>query len=75
MVKTCWDAFSVLLAWEVFGQRMLICILCPSWHGRGLINTCYDTFSVLAGVGGVCSTRVEMHFISLLAWEGFVKHM
>jgi hypothetical protein len=46
-------------------------MLSPYWHGRGLLNTCWDTFCVLACMGGVWSTHMETHVVSSLAWDGF----
>ena len=53
--------FVSLLAKKVFFQHMLRCILC-------------DTFSGLAGMGGVCLPQVEKHFVSSQAWDGFGQH-
>jgi hypothetical protein len=61
--------FVSSLAWEGFGQYMLTCIFCLRWHGMGLIKACKDAYSVLAGMGGVWSTQVELHFVSSLAWD------
>ena len=67
--------FVCSLACDGFGQHMLSCILSSRWHGRGFVNTCWDTFCVLAGIGWVWSTYVGMHFVSSLSWEGFGQHM
>ena len=40
--------FVSSLAWEVFGQNKLRCILCPRWHWMSLVNTCWDALCVLA---------------------------
>ena len=67
-------------------QQKLSYILCPHCHGRGLVNSWWnlicvsylawegfwDESSVVAGLGGVRSTHVEMHF--LLAWLVFFQH-
>jgi len=42
--------FVSLLARKGFCQHTSRYILCPRWHGRGLVNTCCDTFCVLAGM-------------------------
>ena len=67
--------FVSLLAWYEFGQRMLRWILCSRWHGLGLVNSFYDTFCVLVGMVCVLSMQVEIHFVSLLSWEGFSLSM
>jgi hypothetical protein len=38
-----------------------------------LFNTCWDKFCVLAGMGGIWSTHVQMHFVSSLLWAGFAQ--
>ena len=58
--------FVFSLVWEGIGQHTLRYILYACWHGRGLFNTCLDTFCVLAGIEG--STQVEIQFASTLAW-------
>ena len=55
------------LAWEVFGQHKLRYIVCARWHVMGLVNTCWHTFRVLAGVGLVWPSRVVMHFVYSLS--------
>ena len=64
------------------------CIFCRRWHGICLVNTCGDTFCVLAcmvntcwdafrvlaGIAGVRSTQIQIHFVSPLACEGFCQH-
>jgi hypothetical protein len=67
--------FVSSLAWDEFGQRMLRYISFPRWHRRGLFNTGWVAFCVLAGKGGVWSTRGKMHFVFSLKWEGFGQHM
>ena len=59
---------------ERFRQVKLRYILCPRFHGMGLVNTSWDAFCVLAGIGGVWSTHIEMHFVSSLSWEGYGQH-
>ena len=67
-----------------FGQHMLICILCIRWHRRGwdaflciagftrgLVNTCWYTYCVHAGISCDWSTLVELHFVSPPAFGGF----
>ena len=67
--------FVSLLAWYNFGNHMLRYILCPRWHGRGLVNTCWDEYCAPSGMGLVYRTHVEMHLVSLLAWDVFCRHM
>ena len=67
--------FVNLLALEGVGQHKLIYILCPSWHGMGLVITSCDIFCGVASIFGVCSTNVEIHYLSSIAWEGFAQHM
>ena len=57
------------LACNVLCRHMLRYIFCPLWHC--LFKICWDPFWILAGMGGVLSTKVEMHFVSSLSWEGF----
>ena len=59
---------------DKFFQYMLLCILCPRWLGRGLVNTCWDAFYVLAGMGCFL-TLFEMHFVTSMGWMGFGQHM
>ena len=47
----------------------------PSLSCKQFVNTGRNAFSVLAGMGGVWSTHVEINFLSSLAWDGFVRHM
>ena len=49
-------------------------ILCPCWHGIGLVNTSCNRFCVLAGMGEVLSTRVEMNFLCSPAKDVFGQH-
>ena len=63
--------FVSLLSWEGFIQHKLRHILCPRWHVRGMLNTCWDAFGVLPGIGWVWSTHIELHFVSPLALEVF----
>ena len=67
--------FVNLLALEGVGQHKLIYILCPSWHGMGLVITSCDIFCGVASIGRVCSTNVEMRFLSSVAWEEFSLNM
>ena len=46
--------FVSSLAWEVFGQNKLRCILCPRWHWMSLVNTRWDAFCVLAFMVNTC---------------------
>ena len=46
----------------------------PCSRGRGLVNICYVTFSVISGMGWIWSTNVEMHSVSSLAWDRFSQH-
>ena len=51
-------------------------LVSASWYtfclsGRGLVNKSWDPFCVLAGMGRVCSTQLEIHFVSSLLWAGF----
>ena len=66
--------FEFSLAWEGFGQRKLWYILCPRCHESGLVNTSWDTFCVLAGIGWVWSSQVEMHFAFTFLLDGFGQH-
>ena len=61
------------LAWDRLDQHKYI--LCPSWHERGFVNTSRHTIYVLAGIRGVGSTQVKIHFMSLLACEMFGQHI
>jgi hypothetical protein len=68
--------FVSLLACGVFGHHKWRYSLCPRWHVLGLVNTSWDAFSVLVGIGRffsdirkVLSTQVEVHFVSTLAWD------
>ena len=66
-------------------QHKLSYILCPLWHWRGLVieiqfvsssvYTSGNTFCVIAGVIVVWSSCVEIHFLSSMAFKGFVQHM
>jgi hypothetical protein len=49
--------FLSSVEWDVFGEHMLRYILC-----RLLVNICLEILRVLAGMGKVCSTQVDMHF-------------
>ena len=66
--------FVSVLAWDGFGQHQLSYILFPHWHGIGLVNTSWDPFCVLVGMGVVWSKHVDMHFLSSLAWEESGQH-
>ena len=46
-------------------------ILCLRRHGMNLVKSCWDVFCVLAGMGYVCSTHVEMHFLSFAGMGSF----
>ena len=63
--------FESLLAWEGFGQHMLMSLLSHRWHSKGLLYTSSDAFFVLAGMGELYSTHVEIQIVSSLAWDGF----
>ena len=67
--------FEPSLAWKAFEKHKLRCILCPRLHGMGLVNACLDSLGFLAGMKKVCSTHVEMHFVSSLAWKRFSHPM
>ena len=54
---------------------MLRYILCPCWHGRGFVNTCWGTFCVKSGMWRVRSAHVEIHFVSSQVWDRFVQHL
>ena len=64
--------FVSTLAFEGFVQHMLRWILCPRWHLGVFVNTRWDAFCAHVSIGGVCSTHVEIQFLSSLAYEGFV---
>ena len=60
--------FVSSLAWDEFGQAMLRCILCPSWHGKFLVNTSLYAFYVLLGMVRVWSTHILIYlFICVLS--------
>ena len=65
--------FVFSLAWDGSGQNLLRC--CSAWHAIGLFNTCWDSFCVLAVMGGICSIHAVMHLVSLVSWDGFCQHM
>ena len=65
--------FVSSLACDGFDQHKLSYFMCPRWHGMCLVNTSWDTFCVLAGIGGVWSTHVAMEILSVLAWECLVS--
>jgi hypothetical protein len=67
--------FVFSLAWVGLSGHMLIFILCLLWHGRDLVYPSYDTFCVLAGIGLLWSTHVEMLLVSSLTLEAFGQHM
>ena len=67
--------FESSLALDEFRRYRLSCIFCSCCFGRGLLNTCWDAFCVLAGMGGVWSTHDEMHFKSLLALDELGQYM
>jgi hypothetical protein len=46
--------FVSALAWEVFGQLMLRCILFPRWHGLVMFLACLDAF--------LCNAYLEVGF-------------
>ena len=61
--------FVASLALDKFGQYMLRYTLCHGWHKTGLINACWDAFSVLPLIGWVSSTHVEIFFVlSVIGW-------
>ena len=53
---------------------MLKCIFSSSWHGLCLVNSCFDEFCVLSGIGLVCWTQVSITFLSSLTLEGPGQH-
>ena len=55
---------------EGFDQYKLRYILCPCWHGMGLVNKCRDAFSVLSVMRCFVQTHVDIHFVSLLVCDG-----
>ena len=65
-----WDGFAqhmftriflFLMAW--FAQYIFSCILCPCLHGRGLENTCWESFCVLTRqVQNLCARRHRSFF-------------
>jgi hypothetical protein len=61
--------FVSSLALDGFLEHILIFIFFLRLHGIGL-GIKRDIFCFLADMGGVLSTHVEMHFMSLLAREG-----
>ena len=78
-----WDRFSQhMLRWCLypcwhlmeFGQHMLWHIMCTRWNGRNLVNKCWNALWVVASMGMFWSTQVEIHFVSLLAWDGSRQH-
>ena len=63
--------FVSSLAWEELGLQFVEIPFSTRWHGIGLINTCWAAFCVLAGIGGILLTQVEIHFESLLSLDEF----
>ena len=75
-----------LLVSDVFGQYILICILCIRWHWRVLSLYGEIHFETSLAWDGYCQNMltcnfcprwhfmnyVEMHLMPSLAWEGFV---
>ena len=41
----------------------------------GVFNTSGDIFCVLAGMEEFGQKNIEIHFVSLQAWEKFIQHM
>jgi hypothetical protein len=78
LFNTCLDTFWVLvgnfvgmhfvslMAWNRFGGHAF-----HVFAGMVLVfvNISRDMFGILACVGGVWSTNVEIHFVSTLPWE------
>jgi hypothetical protein len=78
--------FASSLAWDELGQQVLRYILSrwhgmvlltqfeillfPRKHRRGLVNKSRDAFCVLARMGEVWSTQIEIHFLSSLQGWG-----
>jgi hypothetical protein len=57
-----------------FGQRVeMHSFFSLAW--MRLVNTFWDAFCVLACMGLVCRTNVEMHFVPSLARERFGQHL
>ena len=77
------DAFLFIAAFqdvlryfsEGYGQHKMNYILCTDRHEMGLVNTCWGTFCVFAGIEWVWWTQVEIRIVSSLALEGFGQHM
>ena len=40
-----------------------------------LVDTYWETFFVLSGIGCFGSSRIEIHFVSSHAWDGFSHHI
>ena len=68
--NTCWDAFLFSLFWVELCHSMLVTFCVLAGTGWVLIITCILHFAFC-----VFSTRVEIHFVSSLEWEGFGQNM
>ena len=75
LVNTYCNGFPVLADMGGFCQPVLRFILCTHRHVIGLVNTYGETFCVLTSMGSFWSVHVEMHFVSSLAWDGYVPCM
>ena len=63
-MRVCYVFCQPAPSWAGFGEsklRFILCSLC-------LVNTSRDGFHVLAGLGWVWPTHVEMDFVSSLTW-------
>ena len=67
--------FVSLLEWDGFVQHLLRCILSPHWPGMSLVSKGWDTFLVLAGMGWISSTHVEILFEFSLPRDVFDHHV
>ena len=82
--------FMVSLPWIGFFQHVICILCAPwhvrssvdacwdnfclRWHGKGLVITCSSTFGVLAGMGCVWSTHVNILLMSSQALVRFNHH-
>jgi hypothetical protein len=74
-----WEGFSThvekhvesSLAFKDFGQHMFRYTLCSRRYRRGLVITSGDALCFLAGMVGVWSSYVVIHFCSLWHLRGF----
>ena len=67
--------FVSFLAYILFVQQMLRCILCPRWHMRCLVNKCWEAFCLLVGKLWVWWTHIKLHFVSSPSLDGLGNHM